>query len=61
VHRTDEAGDAALLYHPVRLLDAPLRLRPVLNAARGHVAIERVGGEGQILRVTLHAYEWIGG
>ena len=40
VHWADHACDAALLQHPVRLLDAPLRLRPAplkiilnLNAA----------------------------
>ena len=54
MHRAYEAGQAALFDNPVGLLDAPLGLGPVLDAARGHVAVKGVCGEGQVLCIALH-------
>jgi hypothetical protein len=38
---------------PVSFLDASLRLRPVLYAAGRDVAIEAVGGKGQVFGIPL--------
>ena len=40
-------------HQPVGLLDASLRLRPVLNAAGRDVAVEGVGSKGQVFRISL--------
>ena len=45
---------AAGARHAVGLGDAALRVRPVLDRARGDVAVERVVGERQVLGVPEH-------
>lgn len=47
--QTIEDADA-----PVRFLDSPLWLWPVLYAASRDVAVETVRLEGQVLSITLH-------
>ena len=48
----DHDADAARAQHAVRLGDAALRVGPVLDAAGGHVAVERRVLERQPLRVA---------
>ena len=59
-HRADHGRPAAGAQHAIGLGDAALGVRPVLDRARGHVAVERVVAERERLRVALellHARE----